>query len=700
MISLLIFILAEINYIYKVRLFSHLRSLLINFQDTYLCQQLLMFAKTLYMKLFYTIIFTAITFHLFAQNAVINEVDSDTDGVDDKEFIEIKTVNPFTSLDGYMIVLFNGSDSGGDASYFNLELDGFATDINGLFVLGGPEVSPIADFELPLNTIQNGADAVGLYLADENDMPIGTVATTMNLVDAVVYDTNDSDDTVLMNLLGQSQQYNEGENGDKDFQSVQRANDGTWYVADATPKQLNDGSGVILNGISISKDQDVYNEGDTMIITLTTEQAVQNNVSLDIDITNGSFTTADFTGSTTLVLQQGSTTAQTSINLIEDGIEEGDEFSSINILNLPPEFISNNNNVSAVIIDSDFTVSNFGTPLNPTYGNVSNEMPDGYYDNIDGLAGSALIQGIQDLISEEGTVRAHTYEDVKTILEQADQNPQNSNEIWMIYSEAPRGKYLYQTGSSGTGKWNREHTYPRSRGDFFSIEEDDIPTGINQWWNTNADSLRHANSDAHGLRAADALENSQRGNQHYGEYDGPTGNAGSFKGDVARSVLFLSVRYNGLDVVNGFPDVTGQLGDLATLLTWHQQDPPDDYEMNRNNIIYDWQKNRNPFIDYPDLVDYIWGNEFGNVWNEPLSVNENSLSEMSVFPNPVDNKVLNISNSKNKALDIELYDIQGKKIRQMLGTSKTQFFLDVEPGIYIIKISDGKDFKVLKMLFQ
>lgn len=641
------------------------------------------------MKLNFTFLCFILVFQLFAQNAIINELDSDTDGVDTKEFIEIKTVNPFSSLDGYMIVLFNGSSSGGDASYFNLELDGFTTDINGLFVLGATDVEPIADFQLELNTIQNGADAVGLYLADEEDMPLGTVATTVNLVDALVYDTNDPDDTVLLNLLGQTQQYNEGENGNKDFQSIQRANDGSWYVADPTPKQLNDGSGVILNGISISKDQDVYNEGDTMLITLTTENPVDSDFTFNLDITNGDFNTSDFSGSTSIDFQAGDTTGQTSVLILEDGITEGDEFTSINILNLPPEFISNNNNVSAVIIDGDFVVSNFGTPLNPTYGNVQNQAPDNYYDDLDGLSGNALIQGIQDLISENGVVRTHTYNDIIDILKTTDQNPENSNEIWLLYTEEPSAKYLFQTGSSGVDKWNREHTFPRSRGDFFSIEDDDIATGINEWWETNADSLRHANSDAHGLRAADAGENSSRGNQHYGQYVGPPANSGSFKGDVARSILFLSLRYNDLDIVNGFPNTTGELGDLATLLTWHQQDPPDDFEMNRNNIIYDWQKNRNPLIDFPQLVNFVWGSDFGNTWNQNLNTASQVLDNIEIYPNPVEDNTLNIHTSKNIKFDIELRDVLGKIIWSKTSTNQKTFQLNIESGVYLISIISG-----------
>src|SRR5690606_19865935 len=138
----------------------------------------------------------------------------------------------------------------------------------------------------------------------------------------------------------------------------------------------------------------------------------------------------------------------------------------------------------------------------------------------------------------------------------------------------------------------------------------------------------------------DGPENSSRGNQHYGQYNGPSGTLGGFKGDVARSVLFMELRYNGLQVVNGFPEGTdGELGDLATLLDWHRNDPPDDFEMNRNNVIYTWQVNRNALIDYPDLVEYIWGNNIGEVWEQPLSVNEVSDQTIKVFPNPTYNRI-------------------------------------------------------------
>lgn len=622
---------------------------------------------------------------------VINELDCDSAINENLEFIELLSDTPNFDLNSYVLVFFNGSDNGMDRSYFTIDLDGYVTDVNGLLLIGSEAVSPFPQLLIPGNTIQNGADAVAIYQASWFDFPDGTLATIDNLIDVLLYDTADADDAGLIAIFDDFnpdiEQINEGSTNNTN--SIQRKIDGTYEVKAPTPRQLNDGSGIVLNGITISVAQTQYDEGDVFDITFTTETNVTENLDLNFSLNNGGFNTSDFTGSTAVTIPNGLNTISTSITLIDDANDEGDEVMEITLGTLPTEYFALNNDIEIRIVDNDFIVAPWGIPTNPTLGNVASTQPSGYYDSLDGLADTSLRQELQDIIADPNTVRAQTYADVIDILKEADQNPANSNQVWLVYTEQGRAKLDYQTTSNNFGTWNREHTFPRSLGGFSSIDLDEIPDGINTYWTTEADSLRHANSDAHALRAADGPENSSRSNQHYGEYVGPTGNAGSFKGDVARGVLYLAVRYNGLEVVNGFPSVVGQLGDLTTILDWHRNDPPDDFEMNRNNIIYNWQFNRNPFIDQPDLVEYIWGNKVGDTWSQPLGIEEVNDLYVQVYPNPTTNK-LYIKGVLGE-VTVDMLSVDGRKVFTENIGRNSEIDLNVAKGMYLLKItSDNK----------
>ena len=649
------------------------------------------FVKKELMNRIFTIIVLLFTAFGWSQVIVINELDADSPSTDTAEFIELKSQTPNFSTDGYILVFFNGSSSGGDASYMVIDLNGYTTDNNGLLLIGSTGVAPFPQVVISENVIQNGADAVGLYLASINDFPEETLATQTNLIDAMVYGTNDDDDVELLALLGETNQYNDnGTNANP--KSIQRYVDGmgveTFAAATPTPRRENDGSGIDINPVSISVAENQYGEGESFVITFTSETNVTSDLNFTISLNNYGFNTADFTGIVSLTIPNGSNTTSTTITLIDDTLDEGDEVLQIQFVDLVEPIVASNNYVEVRVVDNDFTMAAWGTPVNPTTGLVQSTQPTGYYDSTDGLADTALRQALQDIIADPTTVRAQTYADVIDILLQADQNPENSNQVWLVYTEQGRAKLDIQTGSSNTGKWNREHTFPRSRGGFFDIEEDEVADGIDIYWTTKADSLRHGNSDAHALRAADAVENSTRNNQHYGEYVGPTGTLGSFRGDVARSVLYMEIRYNGLEVVNGFPSVTGQLGDLATLLDWHRNDPPDDFEMNRNNIVYNWQKNRNPFIDQPLMVEYIWGTNVGDVWDQTLSVDENELLNVSFYPNPTEGRLY--FKALDSSAEIEIYSIEGKLLKRFESV-KDYIDLEVTSGLYLLKlISDNQ----------
>ncbi len=138
---------------------------------------------------------------------VINEVDADQPAADAAEFVELYGT-PSMSLTGYSIVLFNGN---GDISYQVYDLDGYSLNANGFFTLGSVAN---ADYFVSSGTtgfIQNGADAVALYVADSVDFAAGTMATNINLVDALVYGTADAQDAELIAILAPGQtQVDEG----------------------------------------------------------------------------------------------------------------------------------------------------------------------------------------------------------------------------------------------------------------------------------------------------------------------------------------------------------------------------------------------------------------------------------------------------------------------------------------------------------
>ena len=165
----------------------------------------------------------------------INEIESDSPGTDDAEFIELYSTSPNTSLDGYVLVLFNGSD---DASYAAYDLDGYSTDANGYFVIGDSGVTGVSITFLS-SGLQNGADAVALYQANKSDFPNDTAATTTNLVDAVVYDNNHADDTALLTGLGETTQFNEDEGDNGATNSLQRQADGSFIAGTPSPNTSN-----------------------------------------------------------------------------------------------------------------------------------------------------------------------------------------------------------------------------------------------------------------------------------------------------------------------------------------------------------------------------------------------------------------------------------------------------------------------------
>ena len=183
--------------------------------------------------------------------------------------------------------------------------------------------------------------------------------------------------------------------------------------------------------------------------------------------------------------------------------------------------------------------------------------------------------------------------------------PDNAGNVIEIYSGRSISKTL---NGGGVDDWNREHVWAKSHGDFGTA------TG--------------PGTDVHHLRPEDVTVNSTRCNKDFD--NGGTAvsqcpdcwsDADSFeprdavKGDVARMILYMAIRYEGDD---GWPNLEPNqstangtapyIGKLSVLLAWNAADPPDAFEMRRNDRIYaQWQHNRNPFIDHPEWATAIFG---------------------------------------------------------------------------------------------
>ena len=227
---------------------------------------------------------------------------------------------------------------------------------------------------------------------------------------------------------------------------------------------------------------------------------------------------------------------------------------------------------------------------------MSVRIPENYYTSASTLSGTELRNRLKSIISTGA--KKLSYSTVWTMCEDGDQNPDNASQIWRLYVEQGMSKTEHSTGSNG---WNREHVWAKSHGDF----------------GTSAGP----GTDGHHLRASDAGENGNRGNLDFADVSGPRTKNGTFyepplsaKGDVARSIFYMAVRY-GFTVDNlGGQGKAARHGKLDDLLEWNELDPVDPYEIRRNNVIYGFQNNRNPFIDHPELVKYIFGDKKTAVW--------------------------------------------------------------------------------------
>lgn len=224
-----------------------------------------------------------------------------------------------------------------------------------------------------------------------------------------------------------------------------------------------------------------------------------------------------------------------------------------------------------------------------------------YYDSAEGKTGSALKSELHMIIDDHTEL---SYSQVWDALRVTDEDPANANNVILLYSGWSKSKY---ENGGNVDDWNREHVWAKSHGDF--------------------GTAMGPGTDIHHLRPTDVTVNGSRGNLDFDNggsenteapgnyYDSDSWEPrDSVKGDVARMVFYMAVRYEGdsgeLDLEVNDQVSNGSapfIGKVSVLKAWHEMDPVDDFERNRNDIIYDqYQHNRNPFIDHPEWVESIW----------------------------------------------------------------------------------------------
>lgn len=368
------------------------------------------------------------------------------------------------------------------------------------------------------------------------------------------------------------------------------------------------------------------------------------------------------------------------------------------------------------------------------------QIPTGYYDHATST-GYTLKTQLKRIINTDNdpeiTINEYfhvrqDYGDLWGLYETSDfrQNPNydvsipaNGPEfyVWEMYSECDFkfGKVVdggqQDNGTLGNAVcqlFNREHSFPRS------------------WYGDG--STHPMKSDAFHVIPSDKYANGQRGNLAYSEVNtslshtspgtalkgtssiaGPTGTvfepADQYKGDIARGLLYVAVRYedeisgwetndsDGDSMLDGTSNKVFEQWAIDMLYSWHVNDPVSQKEIDRNNAIYNFQSNRNPFIDHPEYVAEIWGSV--------LAVDDYTANDFSIYPNPTNADLVYINKGNNTIKNLELYSISGKLIlSKKINMSHSTITLDnlntVASGMYLLKIQTDKNTVIKKLVIN
>jgi endonuclease I len=330
------------------------------------------------------------------------------------------------------------------------------------------------------------------------------------------------------------------------------------------------------------------------------------------------------------------------------------------------------------------------------------QPPANYYNNAFGKTEAQLKTTLKSIISSGYVSKSYDY--LYTIYASSDVT--SDGKVWDMYSTCTWTPGQKKCGNYSTvcDCYNREHSIPQS------------------WFNSNSPMV----SDAFHVYPTDGKVNGQRSSYPFGECTGGTtlskgkGRLGSstfagysgtvfepddeFKGDFARTYFYFATRYeNIMKSIGGesfnntvYPAFTTWSTNL--FLKWHRQDPVSQKEITRNNAIYVHQKNRNPYIDYPELAEFVWGNRKGTAWN--ITSVEDKPATTHFFSYNAEGKTVNVNIDSTK-MRYSIINISGQKVKS--GSVEPFAPISVSslyPGIYFIKYESNQIKAIRKFIIQ
>ena len=168
-----------------------------------------------------------------------------------------------------------------------------------------------------------------------------------------------------------------------------------------------------------------------------------------------------------------------------------------------------------------------------------------------------------------------------------------------------------------------------------------------------------------------------------------------WKGDVARILMYMHIRYPSLcEAINTVASDTYDQNNTMPniLLEWNAEDPVSDFEIRRNDIIYLYQGNRNPFIDNPYLASLIWGGpEAEDRWGEFSS--ERFYEKLEVYPTICSGEIFINNPSSEKYINFSISGIDGEILQRGNAIHSIPIKID-KPGPYVLNLGNNNEKRV------